>query len=150
MKRVGLLLFALIMMGGIALAQGPQRGREMTTKERAEWMTERMVKDFSLNDTQKKQLLEANLAWMEKMGNRPGGERMRQGKDVQDKDSVTNKKQKRQDDKKVTKEQRENMMQEMQTARSEYEVQLQKIMTKEQYESYLKKQEERRQRGQRR
>lgn len=150
MKKVGLLLFALMMMGSIALAQGPRRGENMSTKERAEWMTERMVKEFSLNETQKKQLLEANLAWMEKMGNRPGGERMKQGKDVQDKDSVSGKKEKRQDARKTEKEEREKMMQDMQAARVEYETQLQKILTKDQYAAYVKKQEERRQHNQRR
>ena len=40
-------------------------------KVRAERMTERMVKEYSLNDTQKQQLLEANLALVEKMGDMP-------------------------------------------------------------------------------
>lgn len=38
----------------------------MTPAERAEKMTERMVKEYSLNDAQKKQLLEVNLARCEK------------------------------------------------------------------------------------
>lgn len=73
MKRISFLLVALLMVGGMAMAQGPRRGgQNMDPKERAERMTERMAKEYSLNETQKKQLLEANMALMEKMGTRPG------------------------------------------------------------------------------
>ena len=66
MKRISFLLVALLMVGGMAMAQGPRRGgQNMDPKERAERMTERMAKEYSLNETQKKQLLEANMALME-------------------------------------------------------------------------------------
>ena len=60
MKRIAFLMIALFMIGGVVMAQG-QRGehKKMTPAERAEKMTERMVKEYSLNDAQKKQLLEA-------------------------------------------------------------------------------------------
>ena len=63
MKRIAFLMIALFMIGGVVMAQG-QRGehKKMTPAERAEKMTERMVKEYSLNDAQKKQLLEVNLA----------------------------------------------------------------------------------------
>ena len=101
MKRIAFLMIALFMIGGVVMAQG-QRGehKKMTPAERAEKMTERMVKEYSLNDAQKKQLLEVNLARCEKMEN----------------------------------------------ANDEYNAQLQKIMTEEQYASYTKKQSEREQR----
>ena len=82
MKRISFLLVALLMVGGMAMAQGPRRGgQNMDPKERAERMTERMAKEYSLNETQKKQLLEANMALMEKMGTRPRMKKteMRQG-----------------------------------------------------------------------
>ena len=68
MKRIAFLMIALFMIGGVVMAQG-QRGehKKMTPAERAEKMTERMVKEYSLNDAQKKQLLEVNLARCEKM-----------------------------------------------------------------------------------
>lgn len=141
MKKFGLLMFALMMMGSVVLAQGARRGGEqMDPKVRAERMTERMVKDLSLNDTQKKQLLELNQNWIAKMtGN------MQQGRNKQDNDSTAAKKQKREEAPKMTKEEREKMMQEMKVAREDYEAQLQKILTKEQYEAYTKQQAERRQ-----
>ena len=63
MKRIVFLKVTLFLMGSVVMAQG-QRGehKKMTPKERAEQMTERMVKEYSLNDTQKKQLFEVNLA----------------------------------------------------------------------------------------
>ena len=56
MKRIAFLMIALFMIGGVVMAQG-QRGehKKMTPAERAEKMTERMVKEYSLNDAQKKQ-----------------------------------------------------------------------------------------------
>ena len=46
MKRISFLLAALLMMGGMAMAQGPRRGgQDMDPKTRAERMTERMAKE---------------------------------------------------------------------------------------------------------
>ena len=135
MKRIAFLMIALFMIGGVVMAQG-QRGehKKMTPAERAEKMTERMVKEYSLNDAQKKQLLEVNLARCGKMEHLP----MRLS-------DVNGKK----DGKKapqMTKEEREKMRAEMKNANDEYNAQLQKIMTEEQYASYTKKQSEREQR----
>ena len=69
MKRISFLLAALLMMGGMVMAQGPRRGgQDMDPKTRAERMTERMAKEYSLNETQKKELLEVNMAFVQKMG----------------------------------------------------------------------------------
>lgn len=135
MKRIAFLMVALFMMGGMIMAQG-QRGehKRMTPKERAERMTERMVKEYSLNDTQKTQLLELNLTKCEKMSNRMS---MHSGKDSKKEGKKTPE---------VAKEKREKMRAEMKAANEAYNVQLQKIMTKEQYASYVKKQSEREQR----
>lgn len=134
MKRIVFLMVALFMMGGMITAQG-QRGehKRTTPKERAEQMTERMVKEYSLNDTQKKQLLELNLTQCEKMGSRVSAH---SGKDNKKEGKKTPE---------MTKEEREKMRAEMKAANDEYNVQLQKIMTKEQYASYMKKQSEREQ-----
>ena len=119
------------MIGGVVMAQG-QRGehKKMTPTERAEKMTERMVKEYSLNDAQKKQLLEVNLARCEKMD-----ARMSMRPDVNGKKDGKKAPQ-------MTKEEREKMRAEMKNANA----QLQKIMTEEQYASYTKKQSEREQR----
>ena len=135
MKRIAFLMIALFMIGGVVMAQG-QRGehKKMTPAERAEKMTERMVKEYSLNDAQKKQLLEVNLARCEKMD-----ARMSMRPDVNGKKDGTKAPQ-------MTKEEREKMRAEMKNANDEYNAQLQKIMTEEQYASYTKKQSEREQR----
>lgn len=47
MKRISFLLAALLMMGGMVMAQGPRRGgQDMDPKTRAERMTERMAKEY--------------------------------------------------------------------------------------------------------
>lgn len=103
--------------------QHGRRGDKMPTpKERAERMTERMVKEYSLNDSQKAQLLEANMTLMEKMDKRA---------------------EKKEDLKaKPTDEERAQMK----AARADYDARLQKIMTKEQYAAYDKNMKERKDR----
>lgn len=152
MKRIAFLMVALLMMGGItAMAQG-HRGdhKRMTPQQRAEKMTERMVKEYSLNDTQKAQLLQLNLAQCEKMDGRMSmhskkamkKDMKKDGKKDMKKDGQKNKK----EAPKMTQEEREKMRAEMKAAKENYNVQLQKIMTPDQYASYLKKQSEREQR----
>lgn len=144
MKRIAFLMVALLMMGGItAMAQG-HRGdhKRMTPQQRAEKMTERMVKEYSLNDTQKAQLLQLNLAQCEKMDGRMSMHAKKEMKKEMKKDGKKNRK----EAPKMTQEEREKMRAEMKAARENYNVQLQKIMTPDQYASYLKKQSEREQR----
>lgn len=143
-------MVALLLMSGIAMAQGGRRGgdKNMDPKARAERMTERMAKEYSLNDTQKKQLLEANLALNEKMGTRPEGAKpdMKQGKkDTCCQDSCCCSKKDGKKAFKMSKEDREKITKEMKAKRDAYDAQLKKIMTKEQYDSYTKKQAERQQ-----
>lgn len=115
MKKIGFLIVALLLTGGMAMAQGPRNGKKMDPKERAERMTERMAKEYSLNEAQKKDLLEANMAFTEKMANRA-------------------------EDKKT---EREELRKEMQDNRDAYDAKLKKILTEEQYAAYSKKQAER-------
>lgn len=136
MKRIAFLMVALLMMGSItAMAQG-HRGdhKRMSPQERAQKMTERMVKEYSLNDTQKAQLLELNLAQCEKMD---GHMSMHPKKDAKKDGKETSK---------MTKEERKKMRTQREANREAYNTQLQKIMTHDQYASYLKKQSEREQR----
>lgn len=151
MKRISFLMVALLLMGGMAIAQESRRGgdKNMDSKARAEHMTERMAKEYSLNDTQKKQLLEANMAMFGKMGERTDAAKsgIRQGrkdKGTQVTDSCCSKKEGKKA-KKVAKEDHEKMRSEMKAYRETYDAQLKKIMTKEQYDTYIKKQTERQQ-----
>ena len=115
MKKIGFLIVALLLTGGMAMAQGPRNGNKMNPKERAEGMTERIAKKDSLNEAQKKDLLEANMAFTEKMANRA-------------------------EDKKA---EMEEVRKEMQNNRDAYDAKLKKILTEEQYAAYSKKQAER-------
>lgn len=129
MKRIVFWMFALLLMSSAVMAQGNRRGgAPMDSKTRAERMTERMVKEYSLNDEQKQKLQVANLAWVEKMvANQVG----RPGQQKDDKAA------------KMTKEERDKRMAEMKKSREEYDAQLKKILTKDQYDAYTKKQAER-------
>jgi hypothetical protein len=57
MKKIGFLIVALLLTSGMAMAQGMRNGKKMDPKERAEKMTERMAKEYSLNEAQKKRLI---------------------------------------------------------------------------------------------
>ena len=74
MKRIVFWMVALLLMSGVAMAQGNRQGgrQQMDPKTRAQRMTERMVKEYSLNEDQKQQLLDVNLAWVEKMAANQG------------------------------------------------------------------------------
>lgn len=129
MKRIVFWMVALLLMSSAVMAQGNRRGAApVDSKTRAERMTERMVKEYSLSDEQKQKLQVANLAWVEKMSANQGARAGSQ------KDSKVAK---------VTKEEREKRMAEMKKSREEYDAQLKKIMTKDQYDAYTKKQAER-------
>ena len=148
--KIFLVIMTVFLMSGTMMAQQRQRGehKDISPKERAERMTERMVKEYSLTDEQKQQLLEVNLQWMEQrkdrpnMGNRP---RMQmKGDHKAHRDST-----KQQPDEKPRLD-RKAMMEKMQADRKAYEEKLQQILTKEQYEAYTKNMQEQRERPRRR
>lgn len=129
MNKIVFWMVALLIVGGTVMAQGGRKGGErMDATTRAERMTERMVKEYSLNNTQKQQLSEANLAWVEKIS----GSQM--GRSAKQKDENAPK---------MSKEEREKMTAEMKKHREDYEAQLKTILTKDQYDTYAKKQAER-------
>jgi len=53
-------------MCGVVMAQGP-RGNNMDPKQRAEKMTEQMVKDYTLTDVQKEKVHTLNMDMSQKM-----------------------------------------------------------------------------------
>lgn len=124
MKRIVFWMFALLLMSSAVMAQGNRRGgAPMDSKTRAERMTERMVKEYSLNNEQKQKLQVANLAWVEKMN---ANQVARPGQQKDEKAA------------KMTKEERDKRMAEMKKSREEYDAQLKKILTKDQYDAYTK------------
>ncbi|MCD7976256.1 MAG: DUF4890 domain-containing protein [Tannerellaceae bacterium] len=176
-KKLSLMLVALFTLGGVAMADEvkPER-KQITPKERAEKMTERMAKEYGLNDTQKKELLDLNQTLTEKMGDRPAGPRhhgkrgdmakahknpkankegnvTRENRERKDKDRVLpdqDGRKNRADAPKLSAEEREKRMQEMKKVREDYQAQLQKIMNADQYQAFTKKQAEREQKRQER
>lgn len=75
MKKIGLLLMALFMVCGMAMAQGPRGDRNMDPKQRAKEMTERMTKEYALTDEQKEKVQTLNLEMTQKMSENSGEDR---------------------------------------------------------------------------
>lgn len=131
MKRIVFLMITLLLMSGVVMAQKSRCCDKKTDpKERAEKMTGRMVKEFSLDEAQKQKLLKLNLSQVEQMEAKVA---MHQDeKDVMKMQEMS-------------KEDRQKMREKMKASREAYDAQLKNILTKEQYDSYLKKQAERNQ-----
>lgn len=154
MKKLGFLLVVFVMMGGMALAQKPQKAKKMDPKVRVERMTERMAKELSLNDAQKKQLQEANgvlLAQMDSCHLKPMVGKKGKCPMMRKKgccqmvacDSIAPGKHQRMKVAKRSKEERAKVVETMKSAHQAYEAQLKRILTKEQFEVYTKKKEAR-------
>ncbi len=143
--KILVVIMTAFLMSGTMFAQHRHRGerKDVTPKERAERMTERMVKEYSLNDKQKQQLLEMNLQWMEQMkdGNRPHKAPKAKMKHKERKEACKDSTkcqmpgQQRADHK--------ARIEKMMADRKAYDTQLQQILTKEQYAAYTKKMQER-------
>lgn len=153
MKRIIVLMMAVFLAGGLVMAQqGRRGGKKLDPKVSAERMTERMAKEYSLNDVQKQQLLVANLALVEKIGDMPMRYGMGMNNDNRENRAGKHHKGRKAGHKnaRLTEEQRAKMQAEMQkkraemeTAMTQYQAELQKIMTKDQYAAYTKNMQER-------
>lgn len=117
MKRFNLFLMAILLMGGVVMAQGSKRGdrKEVTPEVQAQHMTDRMVKEFSLNEKQAKELQAANLEFAKQM----------------------------QANKEQAKAEKKQKREEMKTMRDARDARLKKILTQDQYTAYQKKQADR-------
>ncbi|NDV65130.1 DUF4890 domain-containing protein [Bacteroides sp. 224] len=134
MKKITFLIVIALMTTATVMAQGPRRGgqgqqRERDPKAQAERMTERMAKEYSLNEEQKKQLSELNLTMTQEMSKKA------------EENAKKEKKNKEAKSKEVEK-QREARKAQM----DDYNTKLKKILTEEQYNDYIKKREERQKR----
>lgn len=133
---------AFLMTFGIAMAQSPERGskRHMDSKARAERITERMAKEFSLNDSQKQKLLTLNLSITDKMSSKQSVKHTHKDKKAGKKECTCKDHKKAP---KITKEERVKRHEAMKASRDAYNAKVKEIMTKEQYEAFTKKQAER-------
>ncbi|MCD8167422.1 MAG: DUF4890 domain-containing protein [Bacteroides sp.] len=122
MKVISKLLVMLLLVGGSVYAQDrPGRGPgEKDSEEMLKKRTERMVKEYGLNDTQKSALETLNKEFMEK-------ERPSMGEPGT----------------RPSKEEMEKMQEARKANRDAYNAKLKDILTPEQYENYTKKEGER-------
>lgn len=67
MKKLGLVVATAFITCSVMMAQGPRGDRNMDPKQRAQEMTEQMVKAYALNDDQKEKVQTLNLEMMQKM-----------------------------------------------------------------------------------
>lgn len=167
MKRIFLVLMVTLFTAGMSIAQGvPESARKVDPKvraeQRAERMTKRMSKEYALNEKQQKELKEANLALVEKMGTMPFRHRgMRSEMKKHHKkcccecDRRHTRHMRHQDmanrgkgakhltkaERAAWKEKMEKRRAEIRVARDAYQSKLQQIMTKEQYKAYSSKKE---------
>ena len=127
MKKIFFIMVTLLVTAGMAMAQGPgpkgprgERGEKQDPKVQAEQKTERMAKTLLLNDAQKQQVLELNLAEAEKRAElRPTTPPAEGEKPA-----------------KPSAEEREKRRQEMEAQRAAYDAKLKTILTPEQYTKF--------------
>lgn len=120
MKKLLLLLVAAFTLSGVAMAQGPM---QMDPKEMAKFMTEHMVGQYELNKDQEAKVLAVNEEFAKEMFSNPMNF-MEMGD-----------------------EERQAFMQKMQKMTETRDKKFKEILTPEQYEKYVKEQEEMRSRG---
>ena len=157
MKRIGIMMLTFLWMSSVVMAQDAARKphKKIDMKQRVERMTERMAKDYGLNDAQKQELLQANGELMEKMAKFPKATRrpkMKKGgkkccccccahpKPFRNKPSM-----KKGERKELTQEQRakqkanrDEKRKELKVIQDAYDAKLKNIFTKEQYETFTK------------
>ncbi|MCI1647296.1 MAG: DUF4890 domain-containing protein [Bacteroides sp.] len=163
MKRIFIVFIVALFAGGMIMAQESPKGvrkvdPKVRAEQRAERMTEHMSKKYALNEKQQKELKEANLAFVEKIGDMPfyrhHGMRPEMKKHHKKCCCECGRKYRahtkhrdmaewRDRPKHLTKAERvawkdkmEKKREEVKSAREAYQVELQKIMTKEQYDTY--------------
>lgn len=70
MKRIVFWMVALLLMSGVAMAQGNRQGgrQQMDPKTRSGTYDRAYGEEYSLNEDQKQQLQDVNLAWVQNDG----------------------------------------------------------------------------------
>ena len=150
MKKILMTLAAAFIMSATAFAQGGFGGGQFDPEQMIQMRTDRTVEQYKLNAEQAKQLLELNKKYNDRlmggfgrMGGRrgggmgqggPGGGGFGQGGQMPE----------------LTEEQRAQMEEarkKREEAQKEYDAELEKIMTPDQFKQYQEDQKNRRQRG---
>lgn len=133
MKRFNLFLVAVLLLSGVAIAQNRQgRGqRNISPEMRAERMTERMARELSLTEEQKKQVNEINLAFIKEA--KVGKEDMEELRGAPAAPSKEGKKEIR----KVKRDEMKKVHTYMNAACESRDAKLQEVLTNEQYSKYL-------------
>ena len=133
MKQMLMMLVAVMLFGRTneAAAQRPERGRRMSPEQMAEQRTAYMVQKYGLNQQQTDSIFALTMRQMEQMQSlRPS---------PVSRDSLrAMSKSERKAYRKANEERREAMRERMEKANEDYRTGLQRILTKEQYDRYLK------------
>lgn len=147
MKKVMLTMVAVLMMSATAMAQdnnGQRQRRHMDKAEMVKMQTERMVKDYGLDEAQQAKLLELNTQFAGKLqmggprgprGPRGGHGGQRGGQRVDGQSGATQQANGQQGER-PNREQMEARMKEMNANREAYNGELKKIMTTDQFAKY--------------
>lgn len=124
--------------------------RKMDRTEMVKHRTDRMVKEYGLDEAQAQKLLELNTAYADKMprmgGPRPGGPRPQGQPDAKQKVDGTTGATAQQPAERPSKEQMEARRAEMMKNTEAYQAELKKILTDEQYNKFIENQKNRQQR----
>lgn len=140
MKKTIVMMAMALAMSMSGMAQEQTRNNRLDKAQMAQRQTEWMVKQYQLNEEQSKQLLELNTKYAATnafgmKGRRPMGQRGQMGQG-------DNRRPERQMDPSMEAKRKERMQQREQQMK-EYEAELQKIMTEEQFAAYQKNKQQR-------
>ena len=166
MKQMIMTLLAAVMVSTAAVAQDNDSNKPSGDNNRKQEMvkhrTDKMVEDYQLNDKQAKKLLELNTEYADKMRPRHHGHHGHHGPhgmrgerpeppkaDMKGERPEPPKADMKGERPEPPKGDREEHRKEMAETMKAYDAELQKIMTKEQYEKYKADMQQRRERGHR-
>ena len=149
MKKTILAIAAAMMMSANVMAQGNEQRPQMDPAEMMKARTEQMVKDYGLNEEQAKQVGELNQKYAGKIPMMRGGQR---GQRPQGQQGEGQRPQRQQGDntrrgERPQGQQGQMNFEEMRKNMEEYNAELQKIMTEEQFKKYTENNQRRGQRG---
>lgn len=154
MKKMMMAIAAMMVISTASMAQDnnekKQAPRKMDRTEMVKHRTDRMVKEYGLDEAQAQKLLELNTAYADKMprmgGPRPGGPRPQGQPDAKQKVDGTTGATAQQPAERPSREQMEARRAEMMKNTEAYQAELKKILTDEQYNKFIENQKNRQQR----
>ena len=149
MKKMMMTLLAAVVVSTAAVAQNKDDNKSPQDNNRKQEMvkhrTDRLVKDYQLNDQQARQLLELNTKYADKM--RPHHPRHHGPHGMKGQRPEPPKGDKKGERPEPPKGDRQDRRKEMDETMKAYEAELQKIMTPEQFKKYQADMQQRRDKG---